>query len=286
MIHKILLMLLSVSWATAQTKESFDDFLVNYQETIFRSDAERNEAIARWEGVETWQGFNLVVGELLRNEGGHRRMHSFYILKRLQLAPDEMVDRLLAGAKIALEEPSSLPPHLGILDKFPQDDRIIDWLAGLLSDRRKVPDPPKARGEDRSGGETARVCDCASGTITRMLIDRKQIPYDGLGVGSPTLEYQYTKRDRYNLSLARKLNELGFHVKEPTLTTETSSPRPEKVNVEGRKDPTKDSGINSLASDTETSKKHETLHWVLWSGAGIACLALTLLTLLRVLKSK
>ena len=124
MIHKILLILLSATWATAQTNESFEKFLVNYQKTIFRSDGERNEAIDQWEGVKTWQGFDLVVGELLRNEGGHRRMHSFYILKRLQLPPGEMVDRLLAGAKVALEEPSSLPPHLAILDKFPQDEVV------------------------------------------------------------------------------------------------------------------------------------------------------------------
>lgn len=280
----VLFLFLSISWVTAQTKESFESFLVGYQKSFFGPNAD--EVADRWEGIKTWEGFDLVIGELLKNEGGHRRMLSFYILKRMQLPPDEMVDRLLVGAEAALQEPSKLPGHLTILDKFPQDDRIIVWLAGLLSDRRLVPDPKRVPGEDRSGGSTARVCDCASGTIARMLIERNQIPKQGLGVGDPSLDYNYPGRDRFNLALARKLNELGFTVKEPSQGDgQSPNSRPDKNDTNEQKEPNRQDSKNSVESGRAIGSTHEGRRWVLWIGFGIFSLALISFVVKRVSKS-
>ena len=176
--------------------------------------AQRDEMIRAWPGTRSIDGVALLVNVILDDEGGRRGV-AFRLLEHSEVPRQEVVAYLLKSCTASQRDLQRLTWHFGILDHFPEDARIVRYLGGMLDDKRVVPDKPVNDPnpdpvQEHFGGMPVRLCDCAYGTIGRILIARKDLPKQGLGVGDPGGEYTYEGRDRKIAALKKKLKELGL----------------------------------------------------------------------------
>ena len=169
-----------------------------------------------------------------------------------------------------------------LLDKYPEDARIVRYLGGMLDDKRVVPekpvnDPNPDPVQEHFGGMPVRLCDCAYGTIGRILIARKDLPKQGLGVGDPGGEYTYEGRDRQIAAMKKKLKELGLW-EEPAKPAVVPSPGGQTNGAATQENQPDKSGPGETSASGSSARA---LPWGWIAAAGAAGVALLTWLMLR-----
>ena len=256
-----------------EADKDFQGVLEQYHRLDFEElDKTRRDAVLEsWPGIRTMEGVKAMVDYLMTpGLSGTPRADTLALLAKSKVPRMEIVAYLLGNARQVEDDPIALVRHFAVMDSFPEDTRIIRSLAGFLDDQRVVPRPKREPFEDRGSGMAARLCDCGYGTIGRILIARKDIPKQGLGVGDPGGEYTYEGRDRQIAAMKKKLKELG-------LVDEAAPPAPgPEPDGKGQAQPTPAAQaaptVTSQRGSGSTSSRPLPWGWIAASGAALVAL--------------
>lgn len=154
-----------------------------------------------------------MVTELLKPIGGSARSATFQILRRSEVPRDQIVSYLLESAQASRDNLDLFGRHFSILQKYPDDDRIVKYLGGLLESKELFPvsKRPLESGREREPnfGAPGRVCDLAHASLIQILLARGEIKSDDPMIGDAGGAHVWD-RDRNNAALKRFLISKGL----------------------------------------------------------------------------
>jgi hypothetical protein len=179
---------------------------------IALDDTKLKKIISDWPGIRTMDGVRSMVAELLKPTGGDRRAQTFAILRRSEVPREDIVAYLLESVAPHRADVESLRPYFSVLREYPEDDRIVRFLASLLEDQTIYRPPPRdpVRGGESVDEEPWRVCDAAHGALCWVLVRRGEFKRGDPGYGDLGGEALIRKRDQNIAALKQLLIRSGY----------------------------------------------------------------------------
>ena len=209
----LLCLLVLKTSALPQTDATFNEVLESYIREDDRSIDKTavNKLVSEWPGIRTMDGVRSMVTELLKPTGGSARSGTFQILRRSEVPRAQIVSYLLESAQASRDNLDLFGRYFSILQKYPEDDRIVKYLGGLLESKELFPVPkrPFELGREPNFGAPGRVCDLAHASLIQILLARGEIQSDDPMIGDAGGAHIWD-RDRNNAALRRFLISKGL----------------------------------------------------------------------------
>ncbi len=255
-----------------QTDPNFESVLNAYikEQGIALEDTNLRMILAEWPGNRTMDGVRSIVEELLKPTGGNRRSTTSEILKYSGVPRQQIVSYILERAEASRRDIEQFLLYFQFFDRYPEDDRILKFLAPLL-DNKTVPKSSYRKPGERdesSGYAPWRICDFAHGTIIRILIDRGEMKNGDPSIGDPGGEGNVKGREVNIANLKSLLIKSGYMVAaepqpSPIVAVTPKALPLDQVTVEesSAHSPT---AVNSGVASTPNHR-----NWPLWLGLAI-----------------
>lgn len=225
-------------------------------------------------------GVRSIVAEILKGTGGKRQSRAFAILKRSEVPREQIVSYLLESAQASRPDLETFLVYFYLFNQYPEDDRILKFLAPLLEDKTTLPSRRRKPGEEPSQEERWRLCDSAHGTIVGILARRGEIKPGDPGFGDPGGEANTSRRDVNIAALKPMLIASGYLSTAPGLPQLAPVATPEKITplptsppqIKPSPNTSKDvapahSSIPTMADGGPPAQKP--VHWLTWLAAGV-----------------